>query len=70
MDGYRQEFTCNGISSSTPAHLKILTPEEATTYRRWRRAVLAFYCSVLLLGGVALVVSIPAQHREMAQALR
>jgi hypothetical protein len=41
--------------------------EEAATYRGWRRAVVAIYCSVLLLGGMALLVSMPVAHQEMAQ---
>jgi len=41
--------------------------EEAATYRGWRRAVVAIYCSVLLLGGMALLVSTPVVHQEMAQ---
>jgi hypothetical protein len=29
--------------------------------------VLAFYCAVVLLGGLALLVSIPVSNREVAQ---
>jgi hypothetical protein len=69
MDDYRQDATCTGISGPTPPNFKTLTPDETSTYRSWRRAVLAFYCSVLLLGGIALVASIAAPHREMAQVM-
>ena len=34
------------------ASFKTLTPEEKATYRSWRRAVMAFYCAVVLLGGL------------------
>ena len=69
MDSYRQDSACTGISGPTPAGFKTLTSEETTTYRRWRRAVLGFYCSVLLLGGFALLISIPVTHREVAQVM-
>ena len=69
MDNYRQDCTCTGVSGPTRADFKTLTPDETTTYRSWRRAVLAFYCSVLLLGGFALLASIPVAHREVAQVM-
>jgi hypothetical protein len=67
MDNYRQNCGHTSVSGLTPAHFKPLTSEEAATYRGWRRAVVAFYCAVLLLGGMALLVSTPLAHREMAQ---
>jgi len=42
---------------------------ETATYRGWRRAVAAIYCSVVLLGGFALLVSTPVGHQEMAQMM-
>jgi hypothetical protein len=69
MDNYRQDSGYTSISQLTPASFKPLTSEEAATYRGWRRAVVAFYCAILLLGGVALMVSVPVGHREMAQVM-
>jgi len=69
MDSNRQDSAYTGISGFTAANFKTLTSAEAATYRKWRRAVLAFYCSVLLLGGFALVVSIPTPPQEVAQAM-
>jgi len=69
MDNYRHDSGYTSISGLTPANFKPLTPEETATYRGWRRAVVAFYCAVVLLGGFALIVSVPAAHREMAQAM-
>lgn len=69
MDDYRQDSACTAMSGPTPANFKTLTSEETTTYRSWRRAVLAFYCSVLLLGGFVLLTSIPISHREVAQVM-
>ena len=51
------------ISGLPPANFKPLTPEETVTYRGWRRAVVAFYCCVVLLGGFALLASVPAPHQ-------
>jgi hypothetical protein len=69
MDSYRQDSGYTNIAQLTPANFKPLTPEETATYRGWRRAVLAFYCCVVLLGGFALFVSIPVAQREMAQVM-
>jgi hypothetical protein len=69
MDDYRQDSACAGSSGLTQADFDKLSVDETATYRRWRRAVLAFYCSVLLLGGFALLVSIPVANREMAQVM-
>jgi hypothetical protein len=69
MDDYRQDSACVGISGPTPASFKTMTPDDTSTYRSWRRAVLAFYCSVALLGGLALMVSIPVSHQEVAQVM-
>jgi hypothetical protein len=67
MDDYRQDSACTGISGLTQASFDKLTSDETATYRSWRRAVLAFYCAVLLLGGFAILVSIPVSNREVAQ---
>jgi hypothetical protein len=67
MDSYRQDSVYTSISGLDPADFKTLTPEEKATYRSWRRAVMAFYCALVLLGGVALLVSIPASNPQVAQ---
>jgi hypothetical protein len=67
MDDYRQDSTCIGITGPTPASFETMTPNDTATYRSWRRGVLAFYCSVAVLVGFAVLVSIPVQHREVAQ---
>ena len=69
MDDYRHDSGYTSISGLTLASFKPLSPEETATFRGWRRAVVAFYCCVLLLGGFALFVSVPVAHREMAQAM-
>jgi hypothetical protein len=69
MDNYRHDSSYTSISGLPPASFKPLTPEETVTYRGWRRAVVAFYCCVVLLGGFALLASVPAPHREMAQVM-
>ena len=69
MDSYRHDSAYTGNSGLASGNFKMLTPAEAATYRSWRRAVLAFYCSVLLLGGFAVLVSIPVRHQEVAQAM-
>jgi hypothetical protein len=69
MDNYRHDSGYTSISGLTPANFKPLTSEETATYRGWRRAVVAFYCCVVLLGGLAILVSIPAGHQEMAQVM-
>jgi hypothetical protein len=68
MDGYRQDCSYSGISRPVPATFKALSPEDKTTFRNWRRAVLAFYGAVLLLGGLVIVTSISVPHRQVAQA--
>jgi len=69
MDTYRQDSGYTSISGLTPASFKPLTSEETSTYRSWRRAVVAFYCAVVALGGFALLVTKPAPHREIAQVM-
>ena len=69
MDDYRQDSACTGSSGLTQTDFDKLSAEETATYRSWRRAVMAFYCAVVLLGGVALLVSVPVSHREMAQVM-
>jgi hypothetical protein len=69
MDIYRHDSGYNSIFGLTPADFKPLTSEETATYRGWRRAVAAIYCSIVLLGGFALLVSTPVAHQEMAQMM-
>jgi hypothetical protein len=69
MDSYRQDSVYTSISGLGADDFKTLTPEEKATYRSWRRAVVAFYGAVVLLGGVALLVSIPGSHPQMAQVM-
>jgi hypothetical protein len=69
MEIYRQDSVCTNLSHQTPAIFTTLTPAETATYRSWRRAVLAFYCSVLVCGGFALVISLPTRHQEVAQVM-
>jgi hypothetical protein len=67
MDSYRQDSAYSSISSLSDTHFGTLTSDETNTYRRWRRAILAFYCSLLLLGGLAVGISTPIPDREVAQ---
>jgi hypothetical protein len=69
MDSYRQESSYASSSGLTQADFDKLSADETATYRSWRRAVLAFYCSVLLLGGFALLASIPVSNRQVAQVM-
>jgi hypothetical protein len=69
MDNYRHDSGYTSISGLNPSHFKPLTSEETATYRGWRRAVVAFYCCVVLLGGFVLMASVSAPHREMAQVM-
>ena len=69
MDDYRQDSAYASSSGLTQASFDKLSADETATYRRWRRAVLASYCSVLLLGGFALLVSIPDSKRQVAQVM-
>jgi hypothetical protein len=69
VDSFRQDSATTGISGLTQAEFDRLSTDERNTYRSWRRAVLAFYGAVLLLGGLALMVSIPTSNREMAQVM-
>jgi hypothetical protein len=66
---HRQDSGFTSISGLTPGNFKPLSSEETTTYRSWRRGVVAFYCAVVLLGGFALLASVPLAHREMAQMM-
>ena len=67
MDDYRQDSAYTTTSGLSPADLKPLTAQEITTYRSWRRAVMAFYALVVLLGGIGIMASIPISHQEVAQ---
>jgi hypothetical protein len=69
MDDYRQDSAYINISGLTQANFDKLTADETATYHSWRRAMLAFYCAVLLLGGFALLVSIPVSNHEVAQVM-
>ena len=69
MDIYRNDFGYSSIFGLTPADFKPLTSEETATYRGWRQAVVAIYCSIVLLGGMAMLVSTPVAHQEMAQVM-
>jgi hypothetical protein len=69
MDYYRQDSAYTGISRLIPATFETLSPEDKAIFRNWRRAVLAFYGAVLLMGGVVLMASIPASHTEVAQVM-
>jgi hypothetical protein len=67
MDSYRQDSVYTSTSGLDPADFKTLTPEEKATCRSWRRAVMAFYCALVLLGWVALLVSIPVSNPQVTQ---
>lgn len=67
MESYRQDSAYSSTSRLSDTRFRTLTSDETNIYRRWRRAVLAFYCSLLLLGGFAVVISIPISNREVAQ---
>ena len=69
MDNYRHDSGYSSFSGLPTASFKSLTPEEKATLRSWRRAVVAFYCAVVVLGGFVLVASAPGPHQEMAQAM-
>ena len=56
MHDYSQD--CSHITNGmTASILKALTPAEQVTHRRWIRALLALYCSLFLLGGIAMLVN-------------
>jgi hypothetical protein len=69
MDDYRQDSVYTSDSGLSPGSFKTLTPAETTSYRNWRRALVAFYSAVLLVGGLALLASIPVSNREVAQVM-
>jgi len=69
MDSFRQDCGYTGNSQPIPATFKTLSPDDTATFRNWRRAVVAFYGTVLVVGGIVLVSSIPVQHREIAQIM-
>jgi hypothetical protein len=56
MHDYRQDsaYIANGLTVSI---LKTLTPADQATHRRWIRALLAFYCSLFLLGGIVILAN-------------
>jgi len=56
MDTYSQD-SAHRTNGPTHAVLRAPTREEKVTHRRWARAVLAFYCSLLVLGGIAVQAS-------------
>jgi hypothetical protein len=51
MDTYRED------SARTGRFAHIAAPEDAATHRRWARAVLGFYCTLILLFGAAIFAS-------------
>ena len=56
MHDYSQD--CSHITNGmTASILKALTPAEQVTHRRWIRALLALYCSLFLLGGIAILAN-------------
>ncbi len=67
MDEYRQDSSYTTTSGLKPADFKPLSSQGMATYRSWRRAVLAFYATVVLLGGIGLLASIPISRQEVAQ---
>ena len=67
MDNFRQDSAYSNTSGLSDTLFRTLTSDETNTYRRWRRAILAFYCALLLLGGLAVAISIPISNREVAQ---
>ena len=69
MDTYRHDSAYSSISTLPAADFDKLTSDETATYRSWRRAVLAFYCAVAVLGGFAMLTTMPVSHREVAQAM-
>jgi hypothetical protein len=68
MGNYRQDSADANIFWQIPAIFETWSPADKATFRNWRRAVLSFYVA-LLTGGLVLMVSIPASHREMAQIM-
>ncbi len=59
MDSHRQASS-HMIRGPRTAILKVPTPEDRTTHRRWARMVLACYCFVIVCGGIAALA-----HRSM-----
>ena len=53
MDSYSQDSA--RTTNVAPAMLQ--TPEDKATHRRWARAVLTFYFSLFVLGGIAIVAN-------------
>ena len=53
MDTYSQDSA--HTTSASPAIIQ--TPEDKATHRRWARALLTFYFSLFVLGGVAIVAN-------------
>jgi hypothetical protein len=51
MDTYRED------SARTSGFAYIVAPEDQATHRRWARTVLGFYCTVILLFGIAIFTS-------------
>jgi hypothetical protein len=51
MDTYRED------SARTSRFANVVAPEDAATHRRWARAMLGFYCTLILLVGVAIFAS-------------
>jgi hypothetical protein len=52
MDTYSQD---SAHTTGRPATFQ--TPEDKATHRRWARAVLAFHCSLFVLGGIAILAN-------------
>lgn len=68
MGTYRPEppYTTNGLR---PAILQTFTPEEKAAYRHWGRTLLALFCSLFVLSGIAILAkhSISNSSNEVAQ---
>ena len=69
MDTYSHDsahITCG----SRIATFEASSPEEKATHRRWARTVLAFYCSLFALIGIAILAShsTAGPNEQVAQA--
>lgn len=69
MDTYRHDsahITCAPRIAAFAAS----SPEEKATHRRWARAVLAFYCALSALVGIAILTShtVADPNDQLAQA--
>jgi hypothetical protein len=67
MDDYRQH-AAHIANELIAGILKALTPAEKATHQRRARAMLAFYCSLLLCGGIAILANHSSSNTNSVMA--